>query len=131
VSMIVQMKNYSNKVIQILKLAHSSGVVSSKEVRSLGIHHEYLRQMCSQGELVRVERGMYSLPDADVTAHHGLAQAGKIVNSRMKDFYDLYVVERDFVFDGATLTRAIEATFKGRGDIPKISGITGKNLQFS
>ena len=35
--------------------------------------------MCSRGELVRVERGMYSLPDADVTAHHGLAQAGKIV----------------------------------------------------
>ena len=77
--MIVQMKNYSEKIIQILKLARSSGIVSSKEVRALGIHHEYLRQMCSRGELVRVGRGMYSLPDADVTAHHGLAQAGKIV----------------------------------------------------
>ena len=77
--MIVQMKNYSNKVIQILKLARSSGIVSSKEVRALGIHHEYLRQMCSRGELVRVGRGLYSLPDADITIHHGLAQAGKTV----------------------------------------------------
>jgi len=75
----VQMKNYSNKEIQILKLARSSGVVSSKEVSALGIHHEYLRQMCSRGELVRVGRGLYSLPDADITIHHGLAQAGKTV----------------------------------------------------
>lgn len=77
--MIVQMKNYSKKGMRILKLARSSGVVSSKEVRALGIHHEYLRQMCSRGELARVGRGLYSLPNADVTAHHGLAQAGKTV----------------------------------------------------
>ncbi len=37
-----------------------------------------------------------------------------IANSRMKDFYDLYVLARDFTFDGSTLTRAIEATFKRR-----------------
>jgi predicted nucleotidyltransferase component of viral defense system len=37
-----------------------------------------------------------------------------IANSRMKDFYDLYVLARDFAFDGATLTRAIKATFKRR-----------------
>lgn len=37
-----------------------------------------------------------------------------IANSRMKDFYDLFVLARDFAFDGATLTRAIKATFKRR-----------------
>jgi len=37
-----------------------------------------------------------------------------IANSRMKDFYDLYVLARDFAFDGATVTRAIKATFKRR-----------------
>ena len=37
-----------------------------------------------------------------------------IINSRMKDFYDLFVLARDFVFDGVTLTRAIKATFKRR-----------------
>ena len=37
-----------------------------------------------------------------------------IANSRMKDFYDLYVLARDFVFDGGTVVRAIKATFKRR-----------------
>jgi len=64
---------------QILKLAHNSGVVSAGEMRSQGIHHEYLRRLCEHGKLVRVGRGLYGLPDADVTVHHGLAQAGKAV----------------------------------------------------
>lgn len=37
-----------------------------------------------------------------------------IANSRMKDFYDLYVLARDFTFGGNTLVRAIKATFKRR-----------------
>ncbi len=73
------MKNHSDKTERILKLARGSGVVSSGEVRSLGIHHEYLRRLCSGGGLVRVGRGLYSLPNAEVTAHHGLAQAAKAV----------------------------------------------------
>ncbi len=35
-------------------------------------------------------------------------------NSRMKDFYDVAVLARDFAFDGALLTRAIVATFERR-----------------
>jgi hypothetical protein len=37
-----------------------------------------------------------------------------IANSRMKDFYDLYLLAREFDFDGAILTRAIQATFRRR-----------------
>ncbi|MBU1612291.1 MAG: type IV toxin-antitoxin system AbiEi family antitoxin domain-containing protein [Proteobacteria bacterium] len=73
------MKNRNDKVKQILKLARNSGVVSTGDVRSLGIHHEYLRQMCARAEIERVGRGLYSLPNADITAHHGLAQAGKAI----------------------------------------------------
>ncbi len=35
-------------------------------------------------------------------------------NSRLKDFYDLYVLARQFPFDGVRLTRAIAATFERR-----------------
>jgi len=43
-----------------------------------------------------------------------------IANSRMKDFYDLYVLARDFSFGGDILTRAIRATFtKRRTEIPQ------------
>ena len=37
-----------------------------------------------------------------------------IDNSRMKDFYDLYVLCEQFEFDGELLAQAIEATFAGR-----------------
>lgn len=35
-------------------------------------------------------------------------------NGRMKDFYDLWIFQREFPFDGATLAQAIEATFARR-----------------
>lgn len=44
---------------------------------------------------------------------HAMVMLG-ISNSRMKDFYDLYVLAKDFDFDGSTLTKAIKATFKRR-----------------
>jgi hypothetical protein len=37
-----------------------------------------------------------------------------MANSRMKDFYDIAVLARDFDFDGALLARAIRATFERR-----------------
>jgi len=37
-----------------------------------------------------------------------------LANSRMKDFYDLFVLARGFAFDGALLVRAIRATFERR-----------------
>jgi len=75
----MHMENYGDKTKRILELAHNSGVVSTGEVRSQGIHHEYLRQLCKESKLIRVGRGLYSLPDADVTVHHGLAQARKAI----------------------------------------------------
>lgn len=38
-----------------------------------------------------------------------------MLNSRMKDFYDLYQLSREFSFDGRVLSRAISATFRRRG----------------
>ena len=37
-----------------------------------------------------------------------------MANSRMKDFYDVAVLARDFEFHGDLLTRAIRATFERR-----------------
>jgi predicted nucleotidyltransferase component of viral defense system len=38
-----------------------------------------------------------------------------ILNSRMKDFYDLRILAQKFKFDGISLTEAIKATFDRRG----------------
>ncbi len=37
-----------------------------------------------------------------------------IANSRMKDFFDVWLLSRSFAFDGATLASAIQATFQRR-----------------
>jgi predicted transcriptional regulator of viral defense system len=73
------MKKHTDKSKRLLELARRSGVVSTGEVRSEEIHHEYLRQLCAEGKLVREGRGLYTLPDADITVHHGLAQASKAI----------------------------------------------------
>jgi len=75
----MQMENYGEKTKRVLEIARESGIVSTAEVSSQGIHHEYLRQLCKEGKLIRVGRGLYSLPDGDVTVHHGLAQARKAI----------------------------------------------------
>jgi hypothetical protein len=38
-----------------------------------------------------------------------------VTNSRMKDFYDVYLLSSSFAFEGSSLTKAICATFKRRG----------------
>lgn len=48
-----------------------------------------------------------------------------IANSRMKDFFDLYVLARDFAFEGETLAKALEATFRRRRtEIPQEAPLT-------
>jgi len=44
---------------------------------------------------------------------HAMVVLG-IANSRMKDFYDMHVLSSRFDFAGATLVKAIQATFKRR-----------------
>lgn len=38
-----------------------------------------------------------------------------MINSRMKDFYDLWIISRQFPFEGGLLVDAMKATFKRRG----------------
>lgn len=49
-----------------------------------------------------------------------------ILNSRMKDFFDIWLLSRQFDFDGTTLAKAIEETFLNRG-----TSITGKPHVFA
>ena len=38
-----------------------------------------------------------------------------MLNTRMKDFFDVWTVSQEFAFDGPTLSRAIKTTFETRG----------------
>lgn len=52
-------------------------------------------------------------------------------NSRMKDFYDLWVLMRGFDFDGPELMRAIRATFDRRGTALPVALPTALTDQFA
>lgn len=64
---------------QLLKLAQQMGVLRVRDLTSRGIHPEYLRRLCRQGLLTRTGRGLYVAADAEISVHHGLAQAAKRV----------------------------------------------------
>lgn len=64
---------------QILKLAKKVGILQVRDLTSRGIHPEYLRRLCKKGLLIRTGRGIYVAADAQISAHHGLAQACKRV----------------------------------------------------
>jgi predicted nucleotidyltransferase component of viral defense system len=38
-----------------------------------------------------------------------------MLNTRMKDFFDVWTISQEFAFDGRTLSKAINATFEARG----------------
>lgn len=40
-----------------------------------------------------------------------------IANSRMKDFYDIWILQKEFNFEGAILSKAIRATFNRRNTV--------------
>lgn len=64
-----------------------------------------------------------------------------LANSRMKDFYDIWILSRSFPFAGDRLARAIAATFARRGTeipvvapdalTPEFGGDPGKQRQWA
>src|SRR5713226_5772105 len=64
----------SHPAQKVVRLAERRGLLRVRDVQAHGIHPEYLRRLAAHGELVRIGRGIYALPGADVTEHHSLAQ---------------------------------------------------------
>jgi len=62
-----------------LKLARRKQGVSARELAEAGIHRQVLTRMVGAGELERVARGLYRLPEGPLTEHHGLAIVGAAV----------------------------------------------------
>ena len=64
---------------QILEIVGEAGVLRPRDLDPHGIPRIYLSRLCERGLLDRVGRGLYVLPDADVSEHHTLAEACKRV----------------------------------------------------
>ena len=62
-----------------LKLAKKAGVVRPKDLEREGIPRTVLQRLVESGELERVGRGLYMIPDASITEHHTFAEAARRV----------------------------------------------------
>lgn len=58
---------------QILKLTARQGVIRATDLTALGLRREHLARMAKQGLLARVTRGVYRMPNAELSEHHELA----------------------------------------------------------
>ena len=63
-----------NQSEQILRLAQSQAVLRATDVRQRGWSSQLLLKLHQAGKLQRIGRGIYSLPDASLTEHHGLVE---------------------------------------------------------
>ncbi len=70
---------------QVVEFAREKGVLRSRDVDALGIPRAVLARLVEAGELVRGERGVYTLPDHPISEHHTLVEVaikvpGAVVN---------------------------------------------------
>jgi predicted transcriptional regulator of viral defense system len=59
---------------QILSLAQTHGLLRSRDVSAAGASRVLLAHMVKQGQLVRLGRGLYALPDRAASEHASLAE---------------------------------------------------------
>ena len=64
---------------RILQIARNNRLVRLSEITQAGIHPEALRRLTSRGQLDRIGRGLYAVPDLEPTEHHTLAEVAKRV----------------------------------------------------
>jgi len=62
-----------------LDLLETHGIMRLAELRAAGVTAATVGRMERDGAVVRLARGLYQLPDAELDAHHSLAEAAKRV----------------------------------------------------
>lgn len=60
---------------RVMKIARRQGIIRARDLAPLGIPRTVLARLVERGDLVREDRGIYRLADADVTEHHTLVEA--------------------------------------------------------
>jgi predicted transcriptional regulator of viral defense system len=60
---------------EILDLTRERGVVRPRDLARVGLARAPLTRLVRRGDLVRTGRGLYALPDAEISEHHSLAEA--------------------------------------------------------
>ena len=68
------MPDMETAAARLIKLARSQGLIRPRDLEPLGIPRISLTRAVSRGELERVGRGLYGLPDRPISAHGTLPE---------------------------------------------------------
>lgn len=63
------------------QLLRRAGITRTRELEQAGVSRTQLRRLLDRGQLERVGRGLYRLPDAPLTERQHLAEAARLVPS--------------------------------------------------
>jgi predicted transcriptional regulator of viral defense system len=55
------------------------GVARPRDLTRLGLRRQYVQRLAQRGALVRIARGLYAVPDAQISAHRSLAEVARAV----------------------------------------------------
>jgi predicted transcriptional regulator of viral defense system len=69
----------TSKSNQILNIVRKAGILRPRDLAARSIPRTYLKRLEQRGLLAKETRGLYKLPDAEVTENHSLAEACKRV----------------------------------------------------
>jgi predicted transcriptional regulator of viral defense system len=74
------LKQYSAAPVQkIIRYVGKHGIVRPRDIEAIGLPRDYLVRLHRQGKLNRTGRGVYTLPNPNVTEHHSYAEVAKRV----------------------------------------------------
>lgn len=62
-----------------IEIISKGGMVRLREIKAAGIPEVVVARLAKAGRVVRLARGLYQMPDADLHASHTLAEVAKIV----------------------------------------------------
>src|ERR1700733_2390581 len=62
---------------EILRYIGEHGMVRPRDIEDIGLPREYLIRLHRQGKLNRSGRGVYTVPDANITEYHSYAEVTK------------------------------------------------------
>lgn len=66
---------------ELLKLAKRTGVLRPRDATAHGIPREYVSRLAAQGLLTRIGRGLYTVANAQASAHRSLAETARAIPS--------------------------------------------------
>ncbi len=115
------------KIDQVIEIVRKIGILRPRDLDAHGIPREYLIRLSRQGRLEKLGRGLYQMPQADITENHSLAEACKKIPNA------IICLLSALRFHGLTTQLPFEVwlAIDRKARIPKMDGLKLRVSRFS